>query len=136
MSGIRGKNTRPEILIRKLLFSAGYRYRLHRRDLPGIPDIVLPKYHAVIFVHGCFWHAHAGCHYYKLPKTNTAFWEEKLYANMARDKKNMKALALKGWRVLVVWECSVRDKVDLIPLRDSITRWLRSDKPFGEIPLL
>lgn len=134
MSRIRGKDTGPERVVRSLLHKSGFRFRLHRRDLPGRPDLVLPKYRAAIFVHGCFWHAHDGCRYFREPKTNPAFWKEKLSANIARDSKNMKSLAEMGWRVLVVWECAIRDKDDLTSLRAAMIRWLRSRKPFGQIP--
>lgn len=134
MSRIRGKDTAPEKAVRSLLHKSGFRFRLHRRDLPGRPDLALPKYNTVIFVHGCFWHAHNGCRFYNDPKTNPVFWKEKLSTNVARDRKNMGSLSAMGWRVLVVWECAIRDKDDLTSLRNSMIRWLRSNKPFGEIP--
>lgn len=134
MSGIRGKNTRPEVMVRKILFSAGFRYRLHRRDLPGVPDIVLPRYRATIFVHGCFWHMHEGCHLAKFPNSNSLFWQRKLLGNQERDSKNIASLMESGWRVLVVWECMTR----IEPLRDSlhekIISWLHGDSQFAELP--
>ena len=109
MSRIKGKNTQPEILVRKFLHKTGYRFRIHRKDLPGKPDIVLPKYKVVIFVHGCFWHRHENCKYSSIPKTHTEFWEEKFRRNIERDQKNISNLESLGWRVIVVWECEVKD---------------------------
>lgn len=111
MAGIRSKNTKPEMVVRRFLHGQGYRYRLHRKDLPGTPDLVLPKYQAVIFVHGCFWHGH-DCRYYRLPKTRTAFWAEKIAGNRSRDEKNQRLLEAEGWRVVVVHECEIRDNLD------------------------
>jgi len=112
MSQIKGKNTKPEMLVRKHLHSKGFRYNLYGKykgkTLPGKPDLVLPKYKTVIFVHGCFWHAHEGCKYFKLPKTRTEWWENKLYGNKERDKKHQKELEAMGWKVIVVWECEVK----------------------------
>ena len=109
MSGIRGKNTQPEILIRHGLHRLGFRYRLHGSKLPGRPDIVLPKFNAVILVHGCFWHGH-DCRYFKLPTTRTGFWKEKIDGNRARDSRNLDSLLTAGWRVCIVWECAVRGR--------------------------
>lgn len=120
MSGIRGKDTRPEIIVRQALHRAGFRFRLHRKDLPGKPDIVLPKYHTVIFVHGCFWHGH-GCRYFKVPKTRTDFWLDKIMANAKRDRLQEDALRAAGWRVFTVWECDIRDKNDwLTPIQKAL----------------
>ncbi|MBI3145218.1 MAG: DNA mismatch endonuclease Vsr [Pseudogulbenkiania sp.] len=113
MSKIRGKNTSPELKIRKMLHTAGYRFRLHRKDLPGRPDIVLPKHKLCIFVHGCFWHSHPGCKRSTIPQTNREFWEQKLASNRARDIANISALQQAGWRVCVIWECEVRANIDL-----------------------
>lgn len=110
MSGIRGKDTKPELLVRKGLHALGFRFRLYAKDVPGKPDIVLPKYRALVVVHGCFWHGH-GCRYFKNPKSNSQFWESKISANRARDARNAKDQLDKGWRVLVVWECAVRRSV-------------------------
>lgn len=107
MAGIKGKNTRPEIAVRKALHAAGYRFRLHRKDLPGKPDIVLPKYRTVIFVHGCFWHGHM-CKNFKWPKTRPEFWREKIEGNVERDKRAVALLNNLGWNIVVVWECEVR----------------------------
>lgn len=132
MSGIRGKNTKPEILIRRLLHRQGFRFRLHDRKLPGKPDIVLPRYHAVIFVHGCFWHGH-DCPLFKMPGTHQNFWREKIARNQANDRKNNEALLSAGWRVGIVWECAIRgagkhpDKV-----AHRLSNWLRGEKSFIE----
>ena len=108
MSRIRGKNTKPEELVRKYLFSQGFRYRKNDARLPGKPDIVLPKYKTVIFVNGCFWHAHEGCKYFVWPKNNAEFWKEKIEGNVARDVKNYELLEDLGWKVLTVWECDLK----------------------------
>ena len=110
MSAIKSKNTKPEIAVRKLLHSMGYRFRLHRKDLPGSPDIVLPKYKTVIFVHGCFWHRHENCKYASNPKTRQEFWEAKFRENINRDKLNQENLSSKGWKIIIVWECEIKDK--------------------------
>lgn len=110
MGRIRGRDTAPERRVRSLLHRRGLRFALHRRDLPGRPDIVLPKWHAVIFVHGCFWHCHAACKDAVMPKTRPAFWQEKLQGNVLRDELNAARLRALGWRVLVVWECELRDE--------------------------
>lgn len=109
MAGIKAKDTKPELHVRRTLHQAGFRFRLHRKDLPGCPDVVLPKRRAVIFVHGCFWHSH-GCRYCKSPETHAAFWQEKLTGNARRDHKNQDALKQAGWRVFVIWECEIRDR--------------------------
>lgn len=108
MAGIQGKNTRPEMIVRRTLFSAGYRYRLYRKDLPGTPDIVLPRYHCVIFVNGCFWHGHENCRLFRLPKSNTEFWRVKIEGNIARDREKYDALVERGWRIIIVWECAIK----------------------------
>ena len=110
MSAIKSKNTKPEITVRKLLHSMGYRFRLHVKDLPGSPDIVLPKYKTVIFVHGCFWHRHKNCKYASTPKTRQEFWEAKFRENINRDKLNQENLSSKGWKIIIVWECEIKDK--------------------------
>ena len=107
MSKIRSKNTTPEIKVRKLLHSMGYRFRLHRKDLPGKPDIVLPKYKTVIFVHGCFWHGHEGCRYAVIPKSNTHYWKNKINNNISRDNNNLILLSELKWKVLIIWECEL-----------------------------
>ena len=121
MSRVHGKNTKPERIVRSILHAMGYRFRLHRRDLPGSPDIVLPRYRMLIFVHGCFWHRHLGCARTTTPKTRTAFWQDKFEANVARDRHNQVALARDGWRVEIVWECETRNEQ---ALRARLTRAL------------
>ena len=109
MSRVRCANTKPEKVVRSLLHRMGYRFRLYRRDLPGCPDIVLPKYLTVVFVHGCFWHQHVGCRKATIPKTRHNFWKQKLTNNVVRDKKVRRELEDDGWRVLVVWECQIKN---------------------------
>ena len=111
MSRIHSKNTKPEELVRKFLFSQGFRYRKNDAKLPGKPDIVLPKYKAVIFVNGCFWHGHEGCRYFVWPKNNAEFWKEKITGNIQRDKHNHQLLANQGWRVIEIWECQLKRSV-------------------------
>jgi DNA mismatch endonuclease (patch repair protein) len=106
MSRIRGKNTSPELVVRSLLHGVGLRFRLHRRDLPGCPDIVLPRYRTVLFVHGCFWHRHKNCPFAYTPKSRTGFWKTKFERNLARDRRVSHQLRRLGWRVIVVWECA------------------------------
>lgn len=133
MSGIRGRNTKPEILIRSLLHRRGFRFRLHVRNLPGKPDIVLPRYHAVIFVHGCFWHGH-DCPLFKWPKTRPKFWREKIERNREHDKQTHEALITAGWRVSVVWECSIRGAgKDVETVAQSLIDWLGNDSTFMEV---
>ena len=111
MSHIRSKNTKPEHLVRQALWHHGYRYRLHAKDLPGKPDIVLPKYKSVIFINGCFWHGHDGCKDFVIPKTNTSFWLEKISKNKARDARAKAALSLAGWKVITIWECELKKSI-------------------------
>lgn len=111
MSRIHSKNTKPEELVRKFLFSQGFRYRKNDAKLPGKPDIVLPKYKAVIFVNGCFWHGHEGCRYFVWPKNNAEFWKEKITGNIQRDRHNHQLLANQGWRVIEIWECQLMKSV-------------------------
>lgn len=114
MSCIKGKNTRPEEIVRKYLFSQGFRYRKNDKRLPGTPDIVLPKYKTVIFVNGCFWHGHEGCRYFVIPKTNTEFWTNKIETNRKRDIRKINDLQTLGWKVIVVWECQLKkEKTDI-----------------------
>ena len=108
MSHIRGKNTKPELLIRSLLHRSGFRFRIHRRDLPGCPDIVLPKYKTIIFVHGCFWHQHPGCRKATIPETNKDFWTEKLTKNTTRDFLICNELKKQGWKTIIVWQCELK----------------------------
>jgi len=109
MAAVRNRHTEPEMRVRRYLHAAGLRFRLHARNLPGVPDLVLPKYRAVVFVHGCFWHQHPRCPKAKLPATNSSFWSEKLIGNARRDLVTLKALREAGWKALVVWECETRD---------------------------
>ena len=126
MSGIRGKNTKPEMMIRRGLHARGFRYRLHCK-LPGKPDICLPKFKAVVFVHGCFWHGH-GCHLFKWPSTRPEFWREKIGRNVAVDDRAMTALRMAGWRVGVVWECALkgRSRRAANEVIDALDGWLNS----------
>lgn len=134
MSGIGGKDTKPELLIRKLLFAKGFRYRLHAKDLPGKPDLVFPCYQAVIFIHGCFWHGH-DCHLFKWPKSREEFWKQKITGNRSVDTRSYKMLNEKGWRILTVWECSIKGKTRLNPviLANRIEKWLLSCNKWKEI---
>lgn len=133
MAGIKGKNSRPELLVRRLLFASGYRFRLHRRDLPGSPDIVMPGRMVAIFVHGCFWHMHRDCRYAKLPATRPDFWKVKLLANVERDRLVIEALGALGWRVLCVWECATRQGNPDNGLQDALRLWIEGGSPFGEV---
>jgi DNA mismatch endonuclease (patch repair protein) len=114
MSRIRAQNTSPELLVRSMLHSAGYRFRLHRRDLPGSPDIVLPKHKLAFFVHGCFWHRHARCRLAAVPKSRPDFWRKKFSDNVKRDRRAVSQLTKMGWRVCVIWECETRDLQSLV----------------------
>lgn len=111
MSRIKGKNTKPEELVRKFLFSQGFRYRKNDKSLPGSPDIVLPGYKTVIFVNGCFWHGHEGCRFFVWPENNKDFWKAKIETNISRDKKKTATLESMGWRVITIWECELKPKV-------------------------
>jgi len=128
MRAVRAKNTRPEIFLRKLLFSQGLRYRLHVDSLPGKPDIVLPKYHVAIFVNGCFWHAH-NCYLFRLPNTRKDFWQNKIGINQNRDRRNWELLQRAGWRVLIVWECAIRGRLswNKLEFSDHINVWIRTE---------
>lgn len=133
MSGIRCKNTKPEMLIRSLLHREGYRFRLHDKSLPGKPDIVLKRHGAVIFVHGCFWHRHR-CHFFKWPKSRPEFWKDKLDRNHERDQENIRSLISLGWRVCIVWECAIRGAGrDIGTVMRHITDWISSDRKILEI---
>lgn len=133
MSGIKGKNTKPELQVRKALFSMGYRFRLHRKDLPGRPDIVLPGRRVAILVHGCFWHGHRDCRYAKTPSTRTEFWTNKLDSNRARDVRDLEALQKAGWRTLVVWECYLRQPMPPGTLAAELSSWIKSTNQGGEL---
>ena len=140
MSAIKGKDTKPEMIVRRYLFSKGLRYRLHVKKLPGNPDIVLPKYKTVVFINGCFWHGHEGCKYYRLPKSNVEFWESKITNNKNRDILNELKLKELGWRVLRIWECEIRRVQDrdqsLEKLYNQIVkRSTQYDENENEIPI-
>jgi DNA mismatch endonuclease (patch repair protein) len=113
MSRIRGKNTKPEMILRSELFRQGFRFRVHQADLPGKPDIVLRKYQSIIFVHGCFWHYHKGCREGRIPSTNSVFWKEKLQRNINKDKLNIEKLRKNKWKVYVIWECEIEKHLEL-----------------------
>jgi len=134
MAGIQGKNTKPEIRIRSLLHKQGFRFRIHVDSLPGKPDIVLKRYHAVILVHGCFWHAHL-CHLFKWPSTRVEFWQTKIEGNKKRDTANVEALLASGWRVLTIWECAIKGKnrLDETELAGQISAWISGDVHRHEI---
>jgi DNA mismatch endonuclease (patch repair protein) len=133
MSGIRGKNTKPELEIRRQLHGLGFRYRIHDKRLPGKPDLVFKKYNAVIFVNGCFWHRH-GCHLFKWPKTRPEFWEEKINRNHENDLKALQSLKSSGWRVCIVWECSMKGATkDIQVISKTIARWLKGNHRMLEV---
>lgn len=129
MSQIKEKDTKPEEIVRKYLFSKGFRYRKNDKRLPGTPDIVLPKHRTVIFVNGCFWHGHEGCKYFVVPKTNTEFWLNKINANRERDSRNHAALVADGWKVIDVWECELRSLRSLKTL-EQLVECLNSESTF------
>lgn len=126
MGRIRSKDTQPEMIVRRLVYSLGYRYRLHWNKLPGRPDLTFTRKHKVIFVHGCFWHRHRGCSKSRLPKSNRAYWTPKLNANRARDQRTLKALARQGWDSLVIWECEIDND---LPMLESRIRAFLDDAP-------
>lgn len=134
MAGIRSKNTRPEMLIRRGLHAEGFRYRLHKGGLPGKPDLVLLKWNAVVFVHGCFWHVH-DCPRFKWPSSREEFWRVKLTRNRARDTESVDSLVALGWRVLIVWECALIGRGCRSPntIIEEMASWIRSCEPRGEI---
>lgn len=133
MAGIRGRDTKPEITLRRALHARGFRFRLGNGELPGRPDIVLPRWKAAIQVHGCFWHRHSGCRFATVPASNAEFWMNKFDANVERDARKLDEITKLGWRVAVVWECGLRGK-DLDPVVDPLVEWLRSNTPFLELP--
>ncbi len=131
MSRIKSSNTKPEEIVRKYLFSKGFRYRKNDKRLPGTPDIVLPKYKTVIFVNGCFWHGHEGCRFFVVPKTNTEFWVNKIEANKQRDSRKTNDLQSLGWKVIVVWECQLKSK-KLNDTLCNIESKVKDGKQYGE----
>jgi DNA mismatch endonuclease (patch repair protein) len=134
MSRIRGKDTKPELVLRRGLHARGLRFRLHRKDLPGRPDMVFPRYHAAVLVHGCFWHGH-DCQLFKLPTTRREFWQAKIEGNRARDLRDRARLVASGWRVLVVWECALKGSTRLAAdaVLTEIVLWLSSGVPEGVV---
>lgn len=124
MSGIRGKNTKPEMIIRKELFRRGFRFRLHGKNLPGKPDLVFPKYKTVVLVNGCFWHGH-DCKLFKWPKSNQEFWKQKITGTIQRDQRNQELLVKSGWRIIIVWECALKNK-DLNSIKLEIDKLVES----------
>ncbi len=137
MASIRGKDTKPEIIIRKALHKQGLRYKLHDKTLPGRPDLVFPKYKAVIQIHGCFWHLH-DCHIFKWPSSKPEFWKRKISSNKDRDLENTKRLLKLGWRILVIWECSLKGKYrrSIDTVVEKTINWLKSNSVYGEIASL
>ena len=133
MAGIQSRNTKPELTVRRMLHGSGYRFRLHRRDLPGVPDIVMPGRKVAIFVHGCFWHQHVGCRHARMPATRPDFWQSKLQANVERDRHAVGQLRILGWRVLCVWECSTRNAGAVATLQAAMGAWIEGGESFGEI---
>ncbi len=131
MAAIKGKDTKPELIVRKYLFSRGLRFRVQVRKLPGTPDIVLPRYNTVIFVNGCFWHGHERCKYFRLPKSNVDFWKEKIERNIERDRESMQALLELGWKVLRVWECELRNKANREDTLNKIYNSITSSESTG-----
>lgn len=127
MARFKGKNTKPEILVRRALHAMGYRFRLHRRDLSGCPDIVLPRFRVAVMVHGCFWHQHEGCCIARVPKTRSDFWREKFRRNKARDEKVARALHSAGWKVVTIWECQAKED----RFKDGLEALLRSRSSTG-----
>lgn len=131
MASIKGRDTRPEMLVRRFLHAAGFRYRLHCRNLPGKPDLVLRKYNLVIFVHGCFWHRHKGCHYAYMPSSNSEKWKRKLEGNRKRDEIQKQELLDSGWRVLVIWECGLKHSESIL---DEVVSVIKSETRYTELP--
>ena len=113
MAAVRSRNTKPELIVRRMLHALGFRFRLHRRDLPGTPDIVLPKYRTIVQVNGCFWHQHPGCKFAHVPASRPEYWEPKLHRNVTRDQENYEKLTNSGWHVIIVWECELRSPEDV-----------------------
>ena len=133
MAGIRGKNTKPELLLRRALHAHGFRYRIHDDKLPGKPDLVFPMYKAAIFIHGCFWHRHPQCWWNTTPSSNVVFWEDKLGKNAERDARTVEELRRRGWRIAIVWECSFR-LAEVIQVTATVEEWLKSDRLTLAVP--
>ena len=134
MSAIKGRNTKPELLVRKRLFARGLRYSLHSTSLPGKPDLAFRRYKAVVFVHGCFWHGH-DCHLFRWPKSNRVFWRNKINRNQSVDARTLKELRARGWRTMTVWECAVRGASEkrLDAVADRLSRWIQGRRSAGTI---
>jgi len=132
MAGIKGKNTRPEMLLRRGLHQRGFRFRLHVAGLPGHPDLVLRKYHAVIFVHGCYWHRHDNCRFATTPKSREEFWLPKFKTTVERDTRNQKILEENGWRIAIIWECALRSTQASMTF-DTVARWLKTNEPWLDL---
>lgn len=133
MSGIRGKDTRPEMLLRRALHARGFRYRIHVNTVFGRPDLVLPKHRVAIFVHGCFWHQHEGCRYASKPKTRPEFWAGKFAANVRRDQAVVATLSMEGWRIAIVWECALRKPAYVQKAVEKLTEWITASEQIFEI---
>lgn len=134
MSNIRHKDTSPELVVRRDLHRHGFRFRLHSRQLPGVPDLVLPKHKAIVLVHGCYWHRHSGCQLAYSPKSRVAFWNEKFRKNVERDKAVAEDLKSAGWRIATIWECCLRKQKSQPDHLQTLAAWIRSDVPEIEIP--
>lgn len=134
MSNIHGKDTKIERSVRSNLHKKGFRFRKNTAKLPGHPDIALPKYYAVIFIHGCFWHGHSGCNKSSLPTTRSEFWKDKISATTVRDKKKIDELSAMGWRVAIVWQCALKNKKSLSYTIDTLANWITSEERWIEIP--
>ncbi|MHB8267469.1 very short patch repair endonuclease [Bradyrhizobium sp.] len=132
MSGIQGKDTAPELILRKAMHGRGFRFRLHAAELPGKPDLVFPRYRAVVLAHGCFWHRHKDCAFATTPSSNTGFWEDKFAKTVLRDQRNIEYLKQAGWRIAVVWECNLKGKTKE-KIADKLAKWLKSKVPYIEI---
>ena len=126
MSKIKGKNTKPEILVRKHIFALGFRYKLHDKKLPGKPDLVFPKYKTVIFINGCFWHGHENCKYYKVPKTRTEWWQNKINGNIKNDNAKILFLKKNEWKIIVIWECELKPDVIVKTMKNVVKKLINS----------
>lgn len=134
MAAVKSRDTKPELLIRSILHQKGFRFRLHVKDLPGKPDIVLPKYRSVILINGCFWHGHENCRFFKIPSTRTEFWEEKIHKNKINDSKAIAKLLAENWRVCVIWQCKIREsKKNLTELADIVSSFITGKEKFLEL---
>lgn len=134
MAAVKSRDTKPELLIRSILHQKGFRFRLHVKDLPGKPDIVLPKYRSVILINGCFWHGHENCRFFKIPSTRTEFWEEKIHKNKINDSKAIAKLLAENWRVCVIWQCKIREsKKNLTELANIVSSFITGKEKFLEL---